>query len=136
MIAVPGRLVSAKVILWLAALLALSLAANGKLFWELAQAEPEAALECTQGALDATVAAEKAEDARDDTAGDIARTTDAATEAATTETLAAVDVAKQEMDHAHAKAPAVPAGTCPGIAPPGVRDELEALRDRANRPAG
>lgn len=134
MITIPTRLISAKAVLILAAALAASLAGNAWLFWELAQAKPAAELKCTQGALSATVDAERAEDARDIAAGEIARETAAQAEQVTTETMATTDNVKSEIRYVYLTAPAPAAGSCTGEPPAGVRDRLEALRNAANAP--
>lgn len=136
MISLPTSLISAKAVLILGAALALSIAGNAWLFWELAQTGPEAELKCTQGTLDATVAAEKAEDDRDDAGGEIARDTAAEVEQATTQAQTATDDVKTEIRYVYLNAPAPPAGSCTGEPPAGVRDQLEALRDRANAAGG
>ena len=136
MISVPTSLISAKAVLILGGALVLSLAGNAWLFWELAQAKPEAELKCTEGTLEATVAAEEAEDARDDTAGEIARETAATAEQATTAAQAATDDVKTEIRYVYLTAPAPSAGSCTGEPPAGVHDQLEALRDRANAAGG
>lgn len=134
MLTLPARLISAKAVLYLAGALALSLAGNAWLFWQLAQAKPKAELKCTESALAATVAAEEAEDARDTTAGEIARDTAAQAEQATTATQAATDSVKTEIRYVYRTAPAPAAGSCTGEPPDGVRERLEALRNAANAP--
>lgn len=129
-----GRLATPKIALSLGAALALSMAANGVLFWKLAGAKPSARLECAQGNLDATVAAIEAEVSRDETSTGIARDSAAAVERDAVETQTNTDATKQEIRYVYINAPKPVAGTCTGEPPAGVRDKLEALRQRANSP--
>lgn len=131
-----ARTASLKAVLILSAALAASLVGNAVLFWQLAQAKPAAKLECVQDALEATVAAERAEDARDATAGEIIRDTAATAEQAAVAAQADTDAVKTEIRYVYLTAPAPAAGSCTGEPPAGVRDRLEALRERANAAGG
>lgn len=132
LLTLPARFLSAKIVLGLGAALALSIAGNGWLFWKLAQAKPIAELKCVQGTLAATVDAEAAEDKRDATASTIARDTATQAEESATTAQVETDQAKTRIEYVYLKAPAPPAGSCTGEPPAGVREQLEALRDKAN----
>lgn len=131
-----GRFATPKIALGLGSALALSVAANGVLFWKLAGAKPEARLECVQGNLDATVSAVAAEVSRDEASTGIARDSATAVERSAVEAQTNTDTTKQEIRYVYINAPKPVVGTCAGEPPAGVRDKLEALRQRANAPGG
>lgn len=135
MISMPARLISAKVTLYLAAALLVSLAGNAWLFWQLAQAKPEAALKCVQGALEATVEQDRKEDARDESAGEIGREVAERNEQAEVAAQTETDTAKEKIRYVYRDRP-VPAGAGTAELDPRVRDQLETLRQRANAPEG
>lgn len=132
MIPLPTSLISAKAVLILAGALALSLAGNVALLWQWAEAKPEAELKCATASLESTQAAEKAEDRRDTASLTISRENAAEAEEQAIETQTHTDQVKKEIqdDYRDRPTPAVPA--CTGEPPAGVRDRLDALRERAN----